>query len=71
MSEFADNLRALRARKDVSQEEMADCLQVDRKTVSNWEGGYTVPSFAAARDIADYFGVTLDELVGRSSPVAK
>lgn len=69
MNYFAENLRVLRARKNVSQEEMADSLKVDRKTISNWENNDTVPSFAIAIAIADYFGVSLDELVGRAYPV--
>lgn len=71
MEDLSANLRALRARSDMSQDELAGALHVDRQTVSNWENGNNAPSFGLMVKIADYFGVTLDELVGRSSPVAK
>lgn len=71
MEDLSANLRALRARSDMSQEELAGALHVDRQTVGNWENGNNAPSFGLMVKIADYFGVTLDELVGRSSPVAK
>lgn len=70
MSDLASNLRALRARKNVSQDEVADSLHVDRKSISNWESGATKPNLSAAWDIADYYGVTLDDLIGRTVPVS-
>ena len=68
MSDLASNLRALRARKNVSQDEVADALHVDRKSVGNWESGATRPNLAAAWAIADYYGVTLDDLLSRTVP---
>ena len=36
---FAENLRALRKEKGISQEELAELLEVSRQAVSKWEQG--------------------------------
>lgn len=66
IDEFAANLRALRARKHVSQGEVAQAIGVDPNTVSNYELGNTSPSYLVVWKLADYYGVTLDEIGGRS-----
>lgn len=63
--ELAANLRALRARRNVSQSEVAAQLGVDANTVSNYETGSTIPNYQTAWALADYYGVTLDELGSR------
>lgn len=68
MDDFSANFRALRARSNISQEELASALHVDRQTVSNWENGTNAPSFGYMIKIADYYCITLDELVGRTVP---
>lgn len=69
MDDFSANFRALRARNNISQEELASALGIDRQTVSNWENGINAPSFGYMIKIADYYCITLDELVGRTVPI--
>ena len=52
-------------RREVTQEEVANACDVCVAAYANWERGVSVPSFGNAWALADYFGVTLDELGGR------
>ena len=63
---LSENLKALRKIKDVGQAELAAELNVSLKTVSHWETGYTEPSIAQLIQLANYFDITIDELVGRT-----
>ena len=61
----AANLRALRARKNVSQSVVAEAIGVNASTLGIWEQGGGI-SFEAAQKLADYYGVSLGELAGRT-----
>ena len=62
---FSENLKSLRTAKGISQEQMGEQLNVSLKTVSHWETGYSEPSMAQLVQLADYFDISLDDLVGR------
>lgn len=55
----------LRKAKNITQEELAAELGVTAAAVSKWENGYTLPDIMMLCALADYFGVTTDELLGR------
>lgn len=63
---FAANLRALRAYKGVSQDEVAAALGMPTNTLGNYETGKSAPSYETSWRIADYYGVPLDVLGGRT-----
>ncbi|WP_312371094.1 DNA (cytosine-5-)-methyltransferase [Lachnoclostridium sp.] len=54
----------LRKRKGVSQQELADFLGVTFQSVSKWETKTTLPDITLLPLIADYFQVSVDELLG-------
>ena len=58
----------LRKKKNVTQEELAAELGVTAAAVSKWENGYTLPDVLMLCALADYFGVSTDELLGRNAP---
>ena len=60
---FYDNLIQLRKLNNMSQEELASRLGVSRQTLSKWETGESVPDIQKCSQLADIFGVTLDDLV--------
>ncbi len=64
---MAENLKYLRKLKNIGQAELAQALNVSVKTVSHWETSYTEPSIAQLIQLADFFDVSIDELVGRIS----
>lgn len=66
--EFSQNLKMLRKQKGVTQQRLADILCVDKTSISKWENGFNYPNQNIQMMIADYFGVTVDYLLGRDEP---
>ena len=60
---IGERLYNLRKEKNISQEELANALDVSRQTVSKWETGESMPDLNKVGPICDYFGITSDELL--------
>lgn len=63
---LSENLKALRKQKGMSQEVMAQQLNVVRQTVSKWEQGLSVPDAQMLTNIAELFEVPVSSLLGES-----
>lgn len=61
-----NRIRGLREDSDLRQIDVAKATGIDQKTLSNYETGKTNPDSYALIKLADFFGVTIDYLVGRS-----
>ena len=61
---FAENLRALRKAKGLSQEELAARLHVVRQTISKWEKGRSVPDAELLVRLAEELDTTAAALLG-------
>lgn len=57
-------IAALRKTKGVGQQDLADALGVSFQSVSKWETGTTMPDITLLPSIAEYFDVSVDELLG-------
>ena len=66
---IVERLKSLRNASKMSQKDFAQALKVSQQTVASWERGRTEPSNMALKDIADYFKVTTDYLLGRDSKI--
>ena len=64
---FHKNLKWLRTRRKMSQEDMATYLGITRQGYSKYENEKSEPSFQMLMRIADLFEVSIDELIGYSS----
>ena len=62
-----NRIRELRKKSRLSQQALADQIGVFRNTISNWETGYSQISLENAKKVAEYFGVTIDYLLGSES----
>lgn len=69
--ELGKNICELRRAKGVTQEELAAELGVTAAAVSKWEKGNTLPDVLMLCNIADWFGVTTDQLLGRRKELKK
>ncbi len=63
---FGKILKSLREEKGITQEGLASILNVSRSSVANYETGVREPDIACLEDIADFFEVSVDYLLGRS-----
>ena len=60
---FGEKLQKLRAREGISQDRLAELLDVSRQAVSKWERDETMPEAEKIIRISDYFHVTTDYLL--------
>jgi len=60
---FSDKIRAIRSQYSLSQEDLAEKLNVSRQTVSKWELGTSYPEIDKLIFISDLFDVTTDYLL--------
>ena len=61
--EFNEKLQELRKNQGLTQEELARAIFVSRTAVSKWESGRGYPNIDSLKALADYFSVTVDELI--------
>lgn len=59
------NLKILRKQEKKSQDDLAKVINVARSTYNGYELGTSEPTIETLIKLADYYGVTLDYLVGR------
>lgn len=63
-NELGARIRALRKERGLSQEALAQALEVSRQAVTKWEDGSSLPSTANLFALAGFFSVPLAELTG-------
>lgn len=63
MSDFSTNLKALRKKASLSQDSLAERLNVSRQTVSSWERGKSYPDLDLLVQLCDALRVTPNELL--------
>ena len=62
---IGEKLRQLRSEEGNTQLDLAKAVDVSVKTVKNWESDINDPDLSHTIAIADYYDITIDELVGR------
>ncbi len=61
---LSENIKRLRRERNLTQETLAEFLGVTFQTVSNWERGESYPDITMLPEIAGFFRVSVDELLG-------
>ncbi len=64
-------LQALRKTKGLTQAELAEYFQVSNKTISKWECGESLPEIPLLKALADFYDVTVDEILNGESKARK
>lgn len=64
-------LRELRKEKNITQEQLAEAMNVSRRTVSRWETGSNMPDLDVLMEIADYYEVDLRALLDGERKAAR
>ena len=65
MKNYGIALKEFREEKGISQSELAKLTGIKQQNISRWESGTTLPNIDFCVQLADFYGVSLDELVGR------
>ncbi|MDR3318977.1 MAG: helix-turn-helix domain-containing protein [Clostridiales bacterium] len=65
VNKFSNIIKALRTDRDVNQTALAKALGTTQRKVSYWENGATEPDLDTLIQIADYFDISVDVLIGR------
>ena len=60
---IADNIRQIRAKSGMTQEDFGKIADVSSMAVSQWENGRAVPRMGAVQAISDYFGINKSEII--------
>ena len=62
---ISKNLKMLMKGQDLKQQELAEEIGISQSAISSWLSGKKEPSIESLWKLADYFDVSIDELVGR------
>lgn len=60
---FSEKVQKLRKDKNISQEDLAEIMNVSRQAVSKWESGQSMPDIYKLVEISNYFKVSIDYLL--------
>ncbi|MCL2861587.1 MAG: helix-turn-helix domain-containing protein [Firmicutes bacterium] len=63
---FYKRLKELRLEKELLQSDVAKAMHVTYNTIGNWERDYSSPSIYELIELANFFEVTTDYLLGRT-----
>ncbi len=63
MANVSKNIKRLRAAANITQQELADRLNVTRQAVSSWENGKNQPDIQTIEELAKIFDVTVEEVI--------
>lgn len=64
MMNFGENFKNIRKQCELSQQEVADKLQIKQSSVSDWENDVSRPDYEKLIALAELYDVTLYELLG-------
>ena len=61
---FSDNMRTYRKERGLTQQQLAEALDVSLGVISKWEKGLSTPDIHVLIEMAEVFGVSTDTLLG-------
>ena len=61
---IGENIKRLRKNKNITQEELANLFNITPAAVCKWETNDSYPDITLLMPLANYFGVSIDELIG-------
>ncbi len=68
---YGKKIKELRTGQNLTQQQLADKLNVSAKTVSHWETGYTLPDMEMMMKLSEVFNVSLNDLVSENSDLSQ
>ena len=71
MALFSEILKALRKDRQLTQEQLAEIFKVSPQAISRWENSTSYPDITQLPNIAAFFEITVDELLGIKKTVKR
>ncbi|EHR36060.1 helix-turn-helix domain-containing protein [Helcococcus kunzii] len=68
---LSENILRKRKEKNITQEELANFMMVTKASVSKWENGQSHPDILLLPNLASFFNITVDELIGYESQLSE
>jgi len=68
---FAKNIRDLRLSRDLNQVQLGEKIHYTSKAISKWENGDVMPDIVTLKMLADFFTITVDDLISNKNVVRK
>lgn len=66
-----DEIKRLRLQRHLTQDNLAEAFGVSQSTIAAWENGTRKPTIDCIPKIAEFFGVTVDDIIGSDSKTIK
>ena len=66
---IGEKIKALRKERNITQEKLAEYLNISCQAVSKWENGTAAPDLQLIIPLANFFGVSTDELLGKKDEI--
>lgn len=66
---LGEKLYTLRAKRNMTQEQLAEKLQVSRQSISKWESDATRPDLGKLKFLAEFYQVSLDKLLDEDADI--
>ena len=63
--QIAESLKTLRLARGLTQQELAQATGISQQNISRWELGIHIPNLADCITLADFYGISLDDLADR------
>ncbi len=67
----AKNLIAYRKQRGLTQAELAEMISYSDKSISKWERGECIPDLAILKQLADFYGITINDFLNESGDIKK
>jgi transcriptional regulator with XRE-family HTH domain len=64
---FAQRLKTIRTERNVNQKQLAEAMGVTQGTIGNWETAKRAPDLVMVGQLAEFFAVSVDFLLGRDT----
>lgn len=65
MINYGEALKYQREKAGLNQLELSKAINISHQNINRWEAGKVLPNIDFCVQLADFYGITLDELVGR------
>lgn len=65
MTKYGEALKNHRTAMGISQVELAKSIGTSHQNIGRWEQGKVLPNIDFCVKLADFYGITIDELIGR------